>query len=225
MKKILLSLLFAGLAATAVAQRYVDTQDYYNPPPKRYIHLGYVLDQQVEFLDPALAEYGGKPEWAYAFEAGTTYFVNRLPWAGMLRLGVDFSYLDLQYARYRDRIANEQIDSHFGTLGMQVGPSLTVSPTRHVNLKAYVRYVPTFTAFASEDWKNVVGGYAGYVSCGAAASWRMVTLGWEARTGAGKAGLTEIKTDDDDILATGSPFGEKQQVKAPSMRIYVGFRF
>lgn len=227
MRKIAVFVLSVALTIPALAQNYRASEDPYKVPPKRYIHIGYVLNQEVEFQDPDLRDYGGKPEWSASFEAGTTYFINRLPWADMLRLGIDFSYLDLQYARYRNRIGNtqEQIDSHFGMIGMQVGPSLTVSPTRHVNLKAYIRYAPTFTAFASEGWKNVVGGYAGYAVGGASASWRMITLGWEARTNAGKANLLDIETDGDQIFQSGSPFGGKQQIKAPSMRLYVGFRF
>ncbi len=235
MKKLTLTLLLIALAATATAQRYFLVGDYYSAPPKRYIHLGYAFDQQIEFANPTFSPLGGKAEWAASFEAGTTYFVHRIPLAEMLRIGIDFSYLDAQYAQYNSTVGvmgpNNQLilteeTGRFASLGMQVGPSFTVSPARRIHLKAYLHYSPTLTLLSADDFKSALGGYMGYITGGANVSWRMLTIGWEARTGRAKLGAQDLSEGKlSDWIDNGLFSGEKYRVKAPSMRLYFGFRF
>lgn len=217
---VLLSAFFAGLAYTASGQSPV--------PPKRYANFGYVF-QNVDFEDAELSgTVGGKAEWGASFEMGTTYFLNpRRPIAGMVRLGIDFAYANLQYAQYKYDILGETVNHHYGQFGIEAGLSATVTPMRNLNLMAYVRYAPSMSAYFSEDGSNILGGYAGFIVGGVSVSLKAFTVGFQ--TMSAKSNYSDIKSAMDKITDIGSIgedlFGDKQKVKLPSSRIYFGFRF
>lgn len=220
MKKLLLIAFFAGCALPAAAQSYFASADYYDLPPRHYLNAGYVL-QRVDFDDPAYAAYGGKAEWGASVEMGQTWLINRIPWGHMLRLGVDLSWFDLHYAQYKDPAA----DNHYASIGVQVGPSLTISPAHDFDIKLYARYAPAFAVYASQQFDNVLGGYAGYFNAGGSISWRMISVGCDTRLGLLDAPTLSSLRADKVAPVAGGLFTDKRVVDLPALRVYLGLRF
>ncbi len=222
MKKLFTLMLLAAFATVTAS-----AEDGYIPP-RKYFNIGYVQqDVQIQF-DGEYQDVDGY-EWGASLERGRTYFFNKKsPILGMVRIGLDWSYIDLQYASYKTPIGDgESFNSHFANIGMQVGPSVTVTPLKGLNIKVYGHYAPSFAAFGDEKFENILGGYAGHLTAGIHASFKVLTLGVELRNC--KAQLSEVKTDegaiDGDLESVGDLFGEKHNVKLPATRFIVGFRF
>ena len=223
--RLLLVAIAAGFAATASAQE-ASNQKWSSPkPPKRYINIAYDW-QKIDSKD-AVGD-NQKSEWGAGMEFGTTYFLHPKPIVGMIRIGLDFTYLDLQYNNYREEVAGKVLSrSHFTSIGMQLGPSVTVSPIPRLHAKAYLRYSPTFSGYFSktyatggflEDTFTFFGGYGSYITTGLSASYSVATIGVEWRWGGGN--LHKLDVDGEADITT-----EKVKVKFPSTRLFVGFRF
>ena len=218
MKKLVTLFAFAAIIAGAVSAQDVTI------PKRNYINLAFAT-QELKPAEDGFDGDGLKSDMGLAAEFGRTFFFNgRKPIAGMVRIGIDWSYLDLQYASFKQEFGDESIDSHFANIGMQFGPSVTVTPFEKLNLKAYIRYAPSFAAFSPESWDNVKFGYAGYITGGVQASYRFITLGVELRSC--KAKMSNINIEDiEEIEDLGDISGPKVKVKLPSTRFIVGFRF
>ncbi len=224
-----------------------EDNDGYDPridlPKRHYINLS-MANQKLKH-----AQFGGeiKSKEGAAIEFGSTFFFNGkkpilTPYVGAIRFGLDFSYLDATYATFHYKgEEGEKIESHFGNLGMQIGPSVTVTPLRKLNFKLYGHYAPSFTAFTlGKDFDEVTYGYAGYITGGLQASYRFVTLGVELRGATTKLAsisednfqgeLDEIPTEipesaDDVDFKLKFDKGNKVKTKLPGVRFTLGFRF
>ena len=153
MKKIFTMLALLAFAAGVSAQEV---------PNHRYINLFYA-NQKLDF-----GAYGSvepqtlKSDYSMGIEFGNTYFFNgKRPTLGMLRFGLDFSYADLQYASYKIKGVDEfdipiELDGHFVNFGMQVGPSVTVTPLDWLNARVYVHYAPVFRRLISMRSREVM---------------------------------------------------------------------
>lgn len=233
------SLLAAALLCAFSAT--VSAQDNGIPVPKKhYINLAFA-SQQLKF-----DAFGDVPSQSLksreggALEFGTTYFFNaRKPVADMIRFGLDWSYADLSYASFDIDVPHYTPDSdlvtvstgkgHFANIGMQIGPSVTFSPMKYLNAKAYIRYAPSVAGYAPEELEDIKFGYAGYVTGGVQVSYRFVTLGIELRGGSAKLSSLDEDAlenteyggldDVDDFL------GPKVKAKLPGTRFVLGFRF
>lgn len=222
MKK-LFTLLLPGLLAAGAAS--AQTAEF-KAPKRHYINLAYAT-QQLKFDPFTIGDYTTEPvsvksDQAFAAEFGTTYFFNgKKPIAGMVRIGLDWSYLDVQYASFKA----DEADAHFVNIGMQVGPSVTVTPVQNLHLKAYVHYAPSAAAFSPEGFDNIKFGYAGYVTGGVQASYRFITLGVEMRAGWSKMNMVTV--DPESVIEGGTIYDKdvKVKTKLPSTRFIVGFRF
>ncbi len=136
----------------------------------------------------------------------------------MIRFGLDFSYLDLQYASFAVEDFDENDDALFANLGMQIGPSITVTPIRHLHAKAYAHYAPSVAVYAPYgDFDDLLGGYAGYITGGVQLSYRFLTLGVELRSG--QVDASWLFGGDEDLL------DDSTRVKLPGTRVIFGFRF
>lgn len=186
-----------------------------------------------------------------ALEFGNTYYIRpykpfEVAPLGKVRLGVDFSFLDLQGVEYEQAGGTK---TYFGNIGMQVGPSVTVIPVKDVSVKLYLHYAPSLAGIvvddANEGVNEVMLGYAGYVTGGLRASWKFLSLGVELR--GATANLTAIDEDDielDSVVNPGlidihDPMGSLEalqpewsvntdrrvKVKLPGVRFSLGFQF
>ncbi len=213
-------------------------------PKRRYLNLS-IGTQQLKF-----SSYGDIPaqnlksDQSLSLEYGRTYFINgKRPVANMIRFGIDISWVDLQYASFTINGTDEydlpvKTDSHFINTGLQIGPSVTVTPKKEFNFKAYVHYAPSMTFFALSDFSDLKTGYAGYITGGVHASYKFITLGMEFRGATANMSAfstdsledigSDIDIDDEDSLDFGDTMDDllpKVKTKLPGFRFILGFRF
>ncbi|MDR2912051.1 MAG: hypothetical protein LBV38_01935 [Alistipes sp.] len=193
---------------------------------RHYIRLGYASQGiEPEFGTNLRSNAGG------AIEFGSTFvFNNRRPLAGMVRFGLDFSYLDIQAATFKvgnygygDDEEGGSMDDRalMANIGMQIGPSITVTPIDRLHARVYVHYAPSATAITPHGgFDDVMAGYTGYVTGGLEVSYRFITLGIEARNGSSDMSWIVGGDDDDEDEGAG-----KIPVRLLSNRFMLGFRF
>ena len=210
---------------TIFAFSEVSAQEY--SPRKRYINLSYSsYDLKLDDSSPLKSNFGA------AFTVGKTYFLHKKPVAGMLRFGIDATWFDANYANYEveypydeeyDEI--EKTNYHQVELGMQVGPSITISPLKKLNIQGYFRYAPSFSALYADE--GVYGNYASLFVTGARVTYRFIGLGVEYRFG--NSNYKEIGGDDEDGEENMEDMEEytptKLKANLSGLRAYITFRF
>ena len=91
-----------------------------------------------------------KSDWAAAISFGRTYYLHKRPLAGMIKFGLDWSFLDLNVGSFKvqedDGYDVYEETLYKGEVGMQFGPSVTINPISHLKVAAYFRVVPSYSA-------------------------------------------------------------------------------
>lgn len=242
MKKTLLVILavLCGLSAMAQDEKTIKTRR-----PK-YVNLGYVLQQDVTLETGEVL----KPEFGATLNRGRTYYLHKRPIAKFLSFGIDATWIDLNYAMYKPHkfMTYDETSLHQAEIAMQVGPSITLTPAKRLQLHLYGRFAPTF-ALRYVD-KKVGGNYASMFVAGGNLSFGFFGVGVEYRKGP-KMGYKEfgggkLKGVIDNIIGgedesteafvsratEGStegatevnPFFSKNNL-LEGMRVYITFRF
>lgn len=233
MKKILVTIVLLLVVCGGVSAK----EPPFRSPKRHYIHLAYA-NQEVEMTNWLSL----KSDLGAALESGSTFFFNnRRPVAGMIRFGLDFSYLDLQLNAFRPESLSGYFDNNwlrngflgdyyddieeywddygeeawYANVGMQIGPSVTITPVSGLHIKGYVHYAPSLAAFSPDGFDDFQAGYAGHVTAGIQASYRFLTLGVEVRNA----------TADLDLFGGDETFLLGDNVKLPGTRFLLGFRF
>ncbi len=219
-------------------------------PARKYINLS-IATQKLEYSGSRAM----KSKSANSIEFGSTFFFNRhkpvVTPIGALRFGLDYSYMDITYATFelKDK-DHKKVTSYFGNIGMQIGPSVTVTPIKKLNIRLYGHYAPSFVVYTPDkNFKEVSYGYAGYLTGGLQASYMFITLGVEMRGAtANMATFKGLHVDSGgfedeigDIIGGGGipdpgdildpdvkvkvEKGPKKKAKLPGVRFIIGFRF
>lgn len=149
-------------------------------------------------------------DFAIALTRGNTYYLHKQPLFGMLKFGLDWSFFDIAAARYKEKsnYLEEDGDIYKAEIGMQFGPSVTVNPVDFLKINVYFRYDPSYSAMFNTDGNDFNGNYGSYFNTGLAASYKVISLGVEYRSG-----TTSLKID-----------GEKQEWKVSGTYLYISFR-
>lgn len=213
----------------------------------KYFNLSYVK----QTLSPDIAGWeklGGselKSDIGAALVWGKTYYLHRKPLARMIKFGLDWSWMDFNYAQYK----LEDYDFETGELysekahqleyGMQIGPSVTINPIHHLKVSAYFRVTPSYSMmYFNEEFYH---HYATFCNTGFAVSWKVLSVGCEWRWGKASYNGLSIDLDDltgdfdesdfeggdidmpsvDDVLVS----LDKMKLKTKSVRVYLSFRF
>ena len=113
----------------------------------KYFNLNYVNQKLSPDIDGWDKLGGGelKSDFGAAIVWGKTYYLHKKPLAGMIKFGIDWSWMDLNYAQYKletydydtDELYSEK--AHQLEYGMQIGPSVTINPVHHLKVSAYFR--------------------------------------------------------------------------------------
>lgn len=98
---------------------------------------------------------------------------------------------------------------------MHVGPSLTITPVKKLNIVGYFRYTPTFSGIYAND--EFSGNYASMFVGGASLSYGVIGLGIESRFGYCKYNAFSFEEDVEDA--------DKVKTKFSGFRAYISFRF
>lgn len=240
MKKTLLVILAVLCGLSAVAQ---DVKEIKKRRPK-YVNLGYVYQQDMTLESGEVI----KPKFGATINRGRTYYFHKKPIARFLNIGIDATWIDVNYAMYKPDITGTTL--HQAEIAMQVGPSITLTPAKRLQLHLYGRFAPTFAlrydTGIDGEW-GVGGNYASMFVAGGNLSFGFFGIGAEYRKGNVKYkqfNLDKITDAVGDIIGGGnneeafvsraaeegttdavpSPFfGTKNALEG--LRIYVTFRF
>ena len=165
-----------------------------------------------------------KSDFGAAIVWGKTYYLHKKPLAGMIKFGIDWSWMDLNYAQYKletydydtDELYSEK--AHQLEYGMQIGPSVTINPVHHLKVSAYFRVTPSYSMMYLDDSFN--SNFALFYSFGGSVAWKVISVGVEGRWGQAK--YNGFSLEDADLEGISST---KTKLKTNSVRFYVGFRF
>lgn len=168
----------------------------------KYLNIGYDFQK---------LEGGLKSKFGVSLSRGKTYYLHADPLWNMVKIGIDWSSADVNYAQYKapsfdydeDDDFSKEMTLHHATVGMQVGPSITVNPVDQLKTSVYFRVTPSYSmTFDSNNKFN--GTYATFFNLGLSVAWKSISVGVEQRWG---------KTKYYDV-----------KPKVNSTRLYVGFR-
>lgn len=152
----------------------------------KYFNLGYVKQSLVfkDFGDEKL-----KNDFGVSISWGKTYYLHKKPLLGMLKFGLDWSWVDLNYSKYTisepeepgsgsvGDIMDETIDigNHQLEYGMQVGPSITINPVHELKISLYFRLTPSYSMMYLDDSFN--SNFALFYSFGGSVAWKVISVG------------------------------------------------
>ena len=166
-----------------------------------------------------------KNDFGVAIAMGKTFYLHKKPILGMIKFGIDWSYFDLNFAKYTDNWGffngegeygydnyyydygyGYTDDSYYGLepediyqaeIGTAIGVSVTVNPYDHIKAAAYFRVVPSYSMlYAAEDFS---GSYGTFFLAGGSVAYKAISLGIEARWGKAKYDSMLNLDDLDDI--------------------------
>lgn len=210
-----------GIMLLSALMTFSLAQNTYTLRPS-YLNLSYV-HQNLKFAgaDKVNSSFGA------AFTIGHTYYIcKNKPIANMIRFGLDATWLDLNYANYnfKDPMQEEKEKIHQLEIGMQVGPSVTITPVKNLNISAYFRFAPSFAALFMQEDKKVGRSYASFFVTGASVTYKIIGLGIEKRWGkCTYKGVNLEDGEDEETAYSLLPFSSA--VKTNGLRIYLSFRF
>ena len=171
MKKTLLVIMAVLCGLTAMAQNESEIK---TRRPK-YVTLGYVLQQDVTLASGEVI----KPDFGAMINRGRTFYLHKKPIANFLNIGIDATWIDVNYAMYKKSLTDMTL--HQAELAMQVGPSLTFTPVKRLQVHLYGRYAPTFAM--RFDGEQFGGNYATMFVAGGNLSFGFFGVGAEYRMG------------------------------------------
>lgn len=166
-----------------------------------------------------------KNDFGVAMAMGKTFYLHKKPILGMIKFGIDWSYFDLNFAKYTDNWGffngegeygydnyyydygyGYTDDSYYGLepediyqaeIGTAIGVSVTVNPYDHIKAAGYFRVVPSYSMlYAAEDFS---GSYGTFFLAGGSVAYKAISLGIEARWGKAKYDSMLNLDDLDDI--------------------------
>ena len=199
----------------------------------KYFNIGYVSQKLTD------KTYGGelKSDFGASLSWGKTYYLHKKPLFGMTKFGLDWSWLDINYAKSsledfdEDTSETFQSDIHQAEFGMQFGPSVTVNPVHHLKVGAYFRVTPSYSLLYMDE--TVHHHYVTFCNAGCSVAWKVISLGVEWRWGTAKyEGMTFDESEfDEDSMGDDPSVGDilqnvpDRKFKTNSFRVYLGFRF
>lgn len=217
MKRFILAI---GAILLSAVMFYSLAQKTHNLRPN-YINLNYVHQTlKMSGLHNESSDLG------VALTVGHTFYIlKNKPIANMIRFGIDATWFDINYADYKFEYTDPELDEmvsekvHQLEVGMQVGPSITISPNKNLNISAYFRYAPTFSALFFKNADRAARNYASFFVTGASVSYKFIGLGIEKRWG--KANYIGNKTGEEEQEFY--PF--RSNIKTDGLRVYLSLRF
>lgn len=216
----------------------------------KYFNIGYIKQN--------LSETGGdefklKSEFGASISMGRTYYLHKKPLLGMIKIGLDWSWIDMSFAKYstidlenslgtrsiwdgndydedEDYDEDLDLDLELGCFqletGMSVGPSVTINPINHLKVNAYFHFTPSASMIFLDD--NISASYASFFNIGAAVSYKFISIGVEKRWGSANyssLSLDDIDLEEDLDLETDLFLSSKKKMKTSGLRAYISFRY
>ena len=174
----------------------------------KYFYIAYGMTS----LDRGNGQPKLNSDFAFSIGRGKTYYLHKKPLLGMIKFGLDWTFFDIAVAQYEEEdglYTRDDSDIYKGEISMQFGPSITVNPIDFLKVNLYFRYDPSYSMMFNTDGNKFKGNYGSYFNTGLAASYKVISLGYEYRWGS-----TSYKIDD-----------ENQTWKTSGSYFYISFRF
>ena len=215
---------------------------------KKYLNIAFV-NQTLEHCDHPSMTW--KSDFGVSLVKGRTYYLHKKPIAGILKFGIDWTQMDLNYAKYSEDFGEMVDEGQSGGSGgsvspiypefdldlgchqfeysMHVGVSLSINPVDHLMVHGYFRYAPSFTGVILND--EFSGNYGSFFVTGGSISYKAISIGVESRWGKATYKSFGIGDDLKEGLSDGKLSvedvlsSEKNKMKTNSTRFYIGFRF
>ncbi|MDR0892478.1 MAG: hypothetical protein LBN24_07675 [Mediterranea sp.] len=168
-----------------------------------------------------------KSDYGAALTIGHTFNLHKKPILGLIRIGIDCTYFDLNFAKssydtegYSDGSGweAENVNVYKAEVGMQVGPSIKITPVKGLSASVYYRYAPSYSGYYDDEVEEFKGGYGSYSVLGLSVAYKVIAIGVENRWG-----TTKLNIDSED--SDGKTVTNKMKLKTSGPRLYVGFRF
>lgn len=174
----------------------------------KYFYIAYGMTS----LDRGNGQPKLNSDFAFSIGRGKTYYLHKKPLLGMIKFGLDWTFFDIAVAQYEEEdglYTRDDSDIYKGEISMQFGPSITVNPIDFLKVNLYFRYDPTYSMMFNTNGNEFKGNYGSYFNTGLAASYKVISLGYEYRWGS-----TSYKIDD-----------ENQTWETSGNYFYISFRF
>ena len=220
----------------------------------KYFNLSYVK-QKLQSND--IEGFQRESDFGVAISRGRTYYLHKKPILKMIKFGIDWTQFDINYAKY-GKITEDFSESTGGSVsggeesmdlelgmhqfdfGMHFGLSLTVNPVAHLKVSGYYRFAPSGSLILLDD--DVSVQFVPFNVFGGAISYKVISIGVEARKGSAKYKNFSVNEDAESGLEdwgdienpsdinTGDLLYdvincEKIKFKTLSTRVYISFRF
>lgn len=180
---------------------------------KKYRNIGFVNTSLEQEETPKL-----KSNYGVSFTVGKTFYLHK-PILGILRFGLDATWIDLNYTNYKIKHITywetENKQYHQGEASMHIGPSITINPIGKLSIHGYYRYAPSFSVLYTDDFHY---NYATFFVGGASISYGAIGLGFESRHG--KCKYNNMDTDGGHDTVCGNNI-----IKYNGWRAYLTFNF
>lgn len=255
---------------------------------KKFMTIG-IGKTNLDIEDPEYGLLPYKSQAAFSFTWGKTYYLHKKPIAKMVKFGLDLTWMDINYARYKkgkglkfnipsdedfddyiggdypgydgeypgyddEDLLNINLGMHQVEVGVGIGPSVTVTPFRPLNIKAlnyvklatYFHWLPSYSGvIRTRDGETVMNpstgmyeegenetvvnhGFCNFFKFGIGLSWKALTIGFEHRWGSAKYNTESFS--DSDFGENGFGGGDddadiKMKHSTKSNRFFIGLRF
>lgn len=185
-----------------------------------------------------------KSDLALGFTVGRTFYLHKRPIGGVLKIGLDWSILDINYAQYPDLpmaylfdtngVSNSVLDHLEDNLGirqveagMGLGPSLNFNPKGPTRLSLFFRVTPSYSAMVQNE--ELYHHYTTYYSYGLTLGYKVLTLGVEYRwndltdyNGVAISRLVDRYYEREETNPIDVP---NRGIKSEVLRVILGFHF
>lgn len=178
-------------------------------------------------------------DYAFTYLYGRTYYLHKKPIAGLIKFGIDWNFIDVNFAQYPDFPAvssgttetdTEQADYSMMQIeyGMGIGPSVTVNPVSHLKVCAYFHVTPSYSLIIQNG--ELYSNYATFFNVGLTVAYKKISIGIENRwcgyTDCGNVKLSRPENmydKDGNFIDPFAFYGAK--VKTNTLRLFIGYRF
>ncbi len=201
----------------------ISTLGYAQDKGKTYLNFNY---SSAKLSQPSTDKISN--DFGIGVTIGHTYYLHKEPVANIFRFGLDATWFDINYNKFSyDRYSGERKKSaaiHEGEVGMHIGPSVTITPAKRLNIKAYFRYAPScaflYDTKGNDDKPSF--SYSSMFVGGLCANYGVIGAGFEARFGS--ANLSEYKTQSSNDMSKREDT-KKVSTNISGIRVYLSINF
>lgn len=146
---------------------------------RKYADFGFINTTMSSTDIPNLTS-----NYGLSFSVGRVFYLHHRPIFRHVRLGVDVTWLDMNYTNYQimqlGRSSNTAIQYEQMELAAAIGPSVTIRTSGSITVHGYVKYAPTASVLYAND--IIYNAYSPFIVNGIAVVRGKVGIGLESRT-------------------------------------------